>query len=150
MFGRPANIILYCIIVNGYPDIRSRKPFWSQQLTLHAMRDGDIRSFDEGGESGYVIFHGKPKDFLNFYIVGFKDEQDTLEFAQMLQESFVAEGIGTVVGQATTIFAGTEGSVNTEIARHITNTAIDSALNYYRNKKKSTHPYILRFSNSKQ
>ena len=53
----------------------------------------------------------------------------------MLQESFVAEGIGTVVGQATTIFAGTEGSVNAEIARHITNTAIDSALNYHRNKK---------------
>ena len=75
MFGRPANILLYCIIVNGYPNMRSRKPFWSQQLTLPAMRDGDIRSFDEGGESGYVIFHGKPKDFLNHYIVAFKDEQ---------------------------------------------------------------------------
>jgi hypothetical protein len=86
MFGRPANILLYCIIVNSYPDMRSRKPFWSQQLTLPAMRDGDIRSFDDGGESGYVIFHRKPKDFLNLYIVAFKEEQATREFAQMLQE----------------------------------------------------------------
>ena len=68
----------------------------------------------------------------------------------MLQESFVAEGIGTMVGQATTIFAGTEGSVNAEIARHITNTAIDSVLNLLKKQKKSTHLYILRFSNAKQ
>ena len=40
-----------------------------------------------------------------------------------------------MVGQATTIFTGTAGSVNAEIARQITNKAIGSALNYYRNKK---------------
>jgi hypothetical protein len=102
---------------------------------LPVMRDGDIRSFDDGGESGYLIFHGKPKDFINLYIVAFKDEQATREFAQMLQESFVADGIGNVVGQATSVFASTVGSVNAEIARQMTNKAIDSALNYFRNKK---------------
>ena len=111
MFGRPANILLYCIIVNGFPDMRNRKPFWSQQLTLPAMRDGDVRSFDDGGESGYLIFHGKPRDFLNLYIMAFKDEQDTREFAQICQESFVAEGVGNVVGALIPIFGGPTGSI---------------------------------------
>ena len=62
------------------------------------MRDGDTRSFDEGGEPDYLIFHGKPRDFINLYIIAFKDEQDTRESAQMLQESFITEGIGNVVG----------------------------------------------------
>lgn len=92
MFGRPANILLHCIIVNGYPDLRSRKPFWSQQLTLPAMRDGDIRSFDEGGESGYVIFHGKPKDFLNLYIVTFKNEQASVSSQKCCKRVLLLRG----------------------------------------------------------
>jgi|SRR5215208_6010991 len=134
MFGRPANILLYCIIVNGFPDMESRRPFWSQQLTLPAIRDGDIRNFDDGGESGYLIFHGKPRDFINLYIIAFKDDQDTREFAKILQESFVAEGIGNVVGALVPIFGGPAGVLAAPIARQMTNKAIDSTLNYYKNR----------------
>ena len=133
-FWGPANILLSCIVVNGFPDMKNKRPFWSQQLTLTDMRDGDIRSFDDGGESGYIIFYGKARDFINLYFIAFKDEQDTREFAKILQESFVAEGIGNVVGALIPIFGGPAGAIAAPIARQMTTKAIESTLNYYKNK----------------
>ena len=115
--------------------MKNKRPFWSQQLTLPAMKDGDIRSFDDSGESGYLIFYGRPKDFINLYIIAFKDEQATREFAEMLQKSFLAEGIGIATGESITIFSGSAGLIAAPIARQMTNKAVDSTLSYYRNKK---------------
>jgi hypothetical protein len=75
------------------------------------MKDGDIRSFDDGRESGLIIFHGKPRDFINLYFIAFKDKQDTREFAEKLKNSFLAQGIGIVAEQALTIFAGPTGTM---------------------------------------
>ena len=134
LFGG-ADILLYCITVNGYPDMKQRKPFWSQQLTLPSIKDGDIRSFDEGGDSGYLIFYGRPKDFMNLYIIAFKDVEQTREFAETLQRSFVAEGIGIAAGAAVTIFAGPAGLIAAPVARQLTNKAVDAALIHFRKKK---------------
>ena len=135
MFGRPENILLYCIIVNGYQDMQNNMPFWSQQLQLPAMKDGDIRSFDDGGESGLIVFHGKPLAFINLYIIAFKDRQDTRQFAENLKNSFLAQGIGIVAEQAFTIFAGSAGTMAAKGARDATAKAIDSTLDHYKNMR---------------
>jgi hypothetical protein len=130
LFGK-ANLIGYFIIVNGYPDMKTGNPFWAQRLDFYNVRDGQAFVYDSNGDTGYLLFRGRPKDFLNLYFLVVKDNQSTRDFARILKANFASEGIGLAVGAAVSIFSGLPPTATGIDAYNLTKKAVDITLDYF-------------------
>ena len=125
------DLVIYSIIIDGFPDMRSGNPFWVQELKFSDVDDNTTLSIDP--ETGFLIYYGKPSGFLNLYILTVRDSSSIREFAKVLKDNFVAKGIGMIAGAAISIFAGqnqTIGSITPTLAAG----AVDLTIDYFINK----------------
>jgi hypothetical protein len=134
LFGS-ADVVIHCVTVNGFPDMKSGKPFWNQQISFYKVKDGYIHRFDDAGTTGYLLFRGRPHDFLNLYILVFRDMQSTREFAQLLNENFISEGIGYVTGGAISIYANLPPTITLPMIRDMTTNVVKATTNFFSRRK---------------
>lgn len=133
LFG-PADLIVYAVVVDGFPDMESGEPFWSQQLPFANVDDGaSLDGIDS--EAGLVIYSGKPADFLNLYLLVVRDKQTTRDLAQVLGDNLAAEGVGTLAGAAVSTFAGLPPGVTVPMARELVTKAVEKTLDYFVKQK---------------
>jgi hypothetical protein len=133
LFGA-ADIIVYSVVVDGYPDMKSGQPFWTKQLTFANVKDGaTLSSIDP--DLGVLIYRGRARDFVNLYLLVVRDTQSSRDLAKLLQENFIAQGIGTVAGAAVSIFANLPPQITAPMARELTTTAVDTTLDYFTGQK---------------
>lgn len=115
--------------------MKSGKPFWNQQISLYKVKDGYIHRFDDTGTAGYLVFRGRPHDFLNLYILVFRDTQFTREFAQLLNENFISQGIGYVAGGAISIYANLPPTITVPMVRDMTTNVVKATTDYFSRRK---------------
>jgi hypothetical protein len=133
LFG-PADVIVYVVVVDGYPDMKSGKPFWSQQLLFAGVDDGaTLGGLDS--EAGLAIYRGKPADFLNLYLLVVRDKQTTRDLSQVLSDNLAAEGVGTLAGAAVSTLAGLPPGITVPMARELVTKAVDTTLDYFAKQK---------------
>ncbi|AIF85025.1 hypothetical protein NTE_02990 [Candidatus Nitrososphaera evergladensis SR1] len=132
LFGA-TDVILYSIVVNGLPDMKSGTPFWSRQDKFPQVKKGATLSIDP--DLGVLLFRGRPQGFLNLYLVAVRDTEETRQFAQLLKENFVAKGIGTIAGSLIQIFSGPTGPVTVPLAREATTQAVEATIDYFAKQK---------------
>jgi hypothetical protein len=132
-FWGASDINVVSVVVDGYPDMKTGRPFWAQEMKFSGVRDGALLSIDP--DMGQLIYRGRPKDFLNLYLLVVRDTGATAGFAKLLQKNFLAEGIGTVAGAAVSIFAGMAAPVAASAARDMATRAVNATLDYYAKRK---------------
>jgi hypothetical protein len=132
-FWGSSDINLFTVVVDGYPDMRTGRPFWSQELRFTGVKDGSLLAIDP--DMGQLIYQGRPKDFLNLYLLVMRDTTATADFAQLLKKNFVAEGIGTAAGAAISIFAGLPAPMAASAARDLATKAVNATLDHYSKRK---------------
>lgn len=124
-----SDIIVYCVVVDGYPDMKSGMPFWTQQYDFFKVKDGATLPIDP--EGGLLLYHGRPREFLNLYLLAIRNTEASREFAKLLKENFVAQGLGTLAGAAVSIYANLPPEVTVPAARDLTTTAVDTTIDYF-------------------
>jgi hypothetical protein len=129
LFGS-ARVRVLSIVVDGNPDEEGDAPFWRSELDFPNVRDGAVLPIDP--EFGYVVYRGKPWDFVSVFVMIAKDTEVTRQFAKALKESFLAEGIGAAAGVAT-VFAG--APMAADAARKVTASVVDATLDVFSQRK---------------
>ncbi len=125
-----SDVIIYAVTVDGYPDMKSKTPFWMQQFNFPHVKDGaTLSSIDK--DSGVLVYRGRPRDFLNLYLLVVRDAQSTREFAKLLQDNFVAKGLGTLAGAAVSIFSGLPAGITAPVARELVTQAVGTTVDYF-------------------
>jgi hypothetical protein len=133
LFGA-ADVIVYSVVVDGYPDMKSGQPFWTKQLTFPHVKDGaTLTSIDP--DLGVLIYRGRARDFVNLYFLVVRDTESSRDLAKLLKENFIAQGIGTVAGAAVSIFANLPPQITAPMARELTTTAVDTTLDFFAGQK---------------
>lgn len=128
-----SDVLVYTVVVDGYPDVASDLPVWTQTLSFSGVKDGANLSIDP--ESGYVIYQGRPRDFLNVYLLAVRDTQTTREFTRVLKENMVAAGVATLAGAAVSIFAGLPAGTTVSATRDLITGAVNTTLDYFIRRK---------------
>src|SRR5437867_6568693 len=113
--------------------MRSGLPFWTQQLQFTGVRDGADLSIDP--TTGALVYRGQPKDFVNFHLLLFRDTAATREFAKVLKDSFVAEGIGLAAAAAISIFSSLPPGITVPATRDLAKKAVNTTLDYFAKRK---------------
>ncbi len=133
LFGS-SDVIVYAVVLDGYPDMKSKQPFWAQQFTFPDVQDGaTLKAIDPN--LGVVIYQGRPVDFLNIYLLVVRDKQATRDLAKVLSENLLAEGVGTLAGAAISTFAGLPPSVTAAMTREATKKAVQTTLDFFSKQK---------------
>jgi hypothetical protein len=124
-----ADVIVYTVVVDGYPDMKSSQPFWGEEFHFFGVKDGAVLPIDPA--HGVQIYRGKPRHFMNLYVLVVRDTQTTRDFAKLLKDNLVAEGIGTLAGAAVSIYANLPPQITVEMARELTKKAADTTRDYF-------------------
>lgn len=132
LFGG-AEVHAHTVIIDGYPDMTSRNPFWAQSLLFPNVRDGDLLSID--AQLGLQLYRGRPQDFLNLYVMVVRNKQAARDFAEVLKENMVGKGIGTLVGGAVSIFAQLPADLGVDVIRDLTTGAVNTTIDYFIKQK---------------
>jgi hypothetical protein len=128
-----ADVIVYTLVIDGYPDMQSNQPFWGEEFHFFGVKNGAVLPIDP--EHGVQIYRGKPRHFMNLYVLVVRDTRATRDFAQLLKDNFVAKGIGTLAGAAISIYGNLPPQVTVETARELTTTVTDTTLDYFSKQK---------------
>lgn len=128
-----SDIIVYTVTVDGYPDMKSEKPFWTQQFNFSDVKDGATLSIDTN--TGVLMYRGWPRGFLNLYLLVIRDTKSTQSFTKILQDNFVAQGLGTLAGAAVSIYADLPPTVTVPMTRDLTTKAVETTLDYFSNQQ---------------
>lgn len=133
LFGS-SDVVVYAIVIDGYPDMQSGKPFWAQQFAFPDVKDGaTLAAIDP--DLGVVVYQGRPADFLNVYLLVVRDKQSTRDLAKVLNENLVAEGLGMVTGAAISTYAGLPPGITVEMARDLIKKAVETTLDFFSKQK---------------
>lgn len=133
LFGS-ADVIVYAVVLDGYPDMESGKPFWAQQFAFPDVRDGaTLDAIDP--DLGIALYRGKPADFLNLYLMVVRDKQATRDLAKVLSENLVAEGLGTIAGAAISTYAGLPPGITAPMVRDLAKKAVETTLDFFAKQK---------------
>ncbi|MBI2851675.1 MAG: hypothetical protein HYX84_01030 [Chloroflexi bacterium] len=132
LFGA-SDVIVFTVVVDGYPDMKSKAPFWAQEFKFVDVKDGATLPID--ADLGALIYRGKPRDFLNLYILVVRDMESTRRFADLLSKNLVAKGLGTLAGAAVSIFSGLPSTMTVPVVRDLTTQAVETTLDYFRQQK---------------
>lgn len=133
LFGS-ADVIVYAVVLDGYPDMESGKPFWAQQFAFPDVKDGaTLAAIDPG--LGVAIYRGRPADFLNLYLLVVRDKQATRDLAKVLSDNLVAEGLGTLMGAAISTYAGLPPGVTVPMVRDMAKKAVETTLDFFSKQK---------------
>jgi hypothetical protein len=133
LFGS-ADVIVYAVVLDGYPDMKSGKPFWAQQFAFPDVKDGaTLGAIDPA--LGVAVYRGRPADFLNVYLLVVRDKQATRDLAKVLSDNLVAEGIGTIAGAAISTYAGLPPGITVPMARDLTRKAVETTLAFLAQQK---------------
>lgn len=128
-----ADVVVYAVTVDGYPDMKSQTPFWVQQFLFANVKDGATLPIDS--QTGVLLYRGRPRDFLNLYLLVIRDTKTTQDFATLLKQNFVANGIGTLAGAAVSIYAGLPATATAPVVRDLTTQAVNTTLDYFSQQK---------------
>jgi hypothetical protein len=133
LFGS-ADVIIYAIVLDGYPDMKSGKAFWAQQFAFPGVNDGStLKAIDP--DHGVAIYHGRPADFLNMYLLVVRDKQTTRDLAAVLSDNLVAEGLGTLAGAAISTYAGLPPGITVPVVRELAKKAVETTLDFFAEQK---------------
>lgn len=132
LFGS-AEVHAHTVVIDGYPDMQLKTPFWAQSLLFPNVKDGDLLSIDP--EFGLQLYRGKPQDFLNLYVMVVRNKKAARDFAEVLKENMVGQGIGTLVGGAVSIFAELPANLGPDAIRDLTTGAVNTTIDYFIKQK---------------
>ncbi len=132
LFGG-AEVHAHTVVIDGYPDMKSKTPFWALSIMSPNVKDGDPMSIDS--ELGLQLYRGKPDDFLNLYIMVVRSKKAARDFAKVLKENMIGQGIGTLVGGAVSIFAKLPTRLGPDAIRDLATGAVNTTIDYFIEQK---------------
>ena len=128
-----AEVHLHTVVIDGYPDMESNKPFWTQSFMFPNVKDGDMLSIDP--DLGVQLYRGKPEDFLNLYVMVVRNRQAGRDFADVLKQNMAGEGIGTLIGGAISVFAEVPAGQSIDDIRRLATGAVNTTIDYFMKQK---------------
>lgn len=132
LFGG-ADVGIHTVVIDGYPDMKSENPFWAQTLQFPNVKDGNLLSIDP--DLGFQLYRGKPQEFLNLYVMAVRNKNAARDFAKVLKDNMVGEGIGTLAGAAVSIYATVPAGFGPDAIRKLTTTAVNTTIDYFAKQK---------------
>jgi hypothetical protein len=128
-----ADVNLHAVVVDGLPDMKTKLPFWAQDFSFPAVKDGDLLPIDP--ELGFQLYRGEPVGFLNLYVLAVRNKKASRNFAAVLKENMIANEIGTVAGGAISVFADLPQVPGIDAIRNIVTKSVNVTIDYFVQQK---------------